>query len=337
MIGMLRRVRVVVTGGAGFIGANLVRDLLLDPEVETVSVVDDLSTGFKANLDDIGVDVHEGTILDRELLDRAFDGADTVVHLAGLGSVPRSVDKPLESHHANATGTVEVLEAARRAGSLHVIVASSSSVYGANPTLPKSEDLRADPVSPYAVSKLATEAYTCSWARVYGLPVLPFRFFNVFGPFQFPRHVYASVVPAFLDAALAGRPLPVHGDGRQSRDFTYVKTLTAVIVEAVRRRVTSDQPLNLAFGTRWTLLEMIDHLEEILGRSLDREHAPSRPGDVPHTQADATQLRSLFPDIEPVDFRTALAETVEWFASSAGTAAAAFSDLGWAPPPHDGS
>ncbi|MUH52549.1 MAG: NAD-dependent epimerase/dehydratase family protein, partial [Actinobacteria bacterium] len=190
--------RVVVTGGAGFIGSNLCRHLLAAPGVSSVVVLDDLSTGNLANLDGFDVDFVHGSITDDAALDEAFAGAGAVVHLAALGSVPRSVADPMATHHANATGTAMVLEAARRHGNLHVLVASSSSVYGANPTLPKHEGLATRPLSPYAASKLATESYTLAWGRSYGLPVLAFRFFNVFGPHQPAGHVYAAVIPVFV-------------------------------------------------------------------------------------------------------------------------------------------
>ncbi|CAN3984401.1 NAD-dependent epimerase/dehydratase family protein [Kitasatospora purpeofusca] len=305
--------RVVVTGGAGFIGANLVRALLARPEVDQVRVVDNLSTGQKANLEGTGAVLHEGTILDPELLDEAFAGADAVVHLAALPSVPRSVADPLASHHANATGTLEVLEAARRAGGLYVAAASSSSVYGANRELPKRETMRTAPMSPYAVSKLATEAYLAAYHHCYGLGVLPLRFFNVFGPLQPAGHAYAAVVPAFLDAALAGRPLTVHGDGGQSRDFTFVGTVTQVITDAVLRRVVSPDPVNLAFGTRTSLLELVGELESVLGHPVEVAHTEPRPGDVRDSQADNARLRELFPDVRPVPLREGLERTTAWF------------------------
>ncbi|GAA4992559.1 NAD-dependent epimerase/dehydratase family protein [Kitasatospora paranensis] len=307
--------RVVVTGGAGFIGANLARALLARPEVEQVRVVDDLSTGDKANLDGLGVVFHQGTILDRALLDEAFAGADAVVHLAALPSVPRSVADPLASHHANATGTLEVLEAARRAGGLYVAAASSSSVYGANRELPKRETMRTAPMSPYAVSKLATESYLAAYHHCYGLGVLPLRFFNVFGPLQPAGHAYAAVVPAFLDAALAGRPLTVHGDGGQSRDFTYVGTVAQVLTEAVLRRVVHPDPVNLAFGTRTTLMELVGELGAVLGRPLETAHTEPRAGDVRDSQADNARLRELFPEVVPVPLREGLERTAEWFSS----------------------
>ena len=304
--------RVVVTGGAGFIGSNLCRHLLAAPTVSSVVVLDDLSTGNRANLDGLDVTFVLGSITDNAALDEAFAGAGAVVHLAALGSVPRSVADPMATHHANATGTAMVLEAARRHGNLHVVVASSSSVYGANPTLPKHEGLATRPLSPYAASKLATESYTLAWGRSYGLPVLAFRFFNVFGPHQPAGHVYAAVIPVFVDAALRGQPLPVHGDGTQSRDFTYVDTLCAVVTDAIVRRVTSDEPVNLAQGGRVSLLEVIAEIERLIGHPVERVHSDVRVGDVPHSQADSTRLMELFADVQPTAFTEGLAATVEW-------------------------
>ncbi len=252
-----------MTGGAGFIGANLSRRLR--ERGDDVVVVDDLSTGDLENLRELDVTLVEGSILDPAILDTAMSDATAVVHLAARPSVPRSIKDPMASHLVNATGTVEVLEAARRAGNLHVIVASSSSVYGGNPTLPKREDLAPMPLSPYGASKLATEQYALAYQHSFGLPALAFRFFNVFGPLQSAGHAYAAAVPAFVSAALEGRPLTVHGDGKQSRDFTYVDTVTEVIADAITREVTSSTPVNLAFGTRTDLLSLIAELETILG------------------------------------------------------------------------
>jgi UDP-glucose 4-epimerase len=304
-------VSIVVTGGAGFIGANLsgrLRNQGLD-----VVVVDDLSTGDIENLRELDVTLIEGTILDAAILDTAMQDASAVVHLAARPSVPRSITDPVASHLVNATGTVEVLEAARRAGNPHVIVASSSSVYGANPTLPKREDLAAMPLSPYAASKLATESYALAYQHSFEIPVLAFRFFNVFGPLQAAGHAYAAVVPAFVSAALEGRPLTVHGDGKQSRDFTYVDTVTEVIADAVTRRVTSTSPVNLAFGTRTDLLSLIAELDRILDTQVTVEHTETRAGDVKHSQADSTRLQELFPDVVPTPLPDALRATIEWF------------------------
>lgn len=309
---------MLITGGAGFIGANLAKHLVA--QGDEVVVLDDVSTGSRDNLAGVDARLVEGTILSAADLDGVVEGVDSVVHLAARPSVPRSIQDPMASHLVNATGTAEVLEAVRRAGEgrermAQVIVASSSSVYGANPILPKSEDLAPRPVSPYAASKLATESYALAWAASFGLDVLAVRFFNVFGPLQAAGHAYAAVVPAFVDAALAGKPLPVHGDGTQSRDFTYVGSVCAVLGDAIARRVSDPEPMNLAFGSRVTLLKVIAELERIIGTDLEVEHQPTRAGDVPHSQADTTRLRSLFPDVTPVPLVVGLQATVDWFRS----------------------
>jgi UDP-glucose 4-epimerase len=304
--------RVLITGAAGFIGSQLARRLSTTSEVVGF---DDLSTGSLSNLDGVSIRFVRGSILDRDALREAACDANAIVHLAARPSVPRSIIDPIASHEANATGTVNVLETAREVGDPLVIVASSSSVYGANPILPKHEGLVPMPVSPYAASKLATEQYTLAWQRSFGVRALAFRFFNVFGPYQAAGHAYAAVIPAFVSAALQGEPLIVHGDGEQSRDFTYVGTLCEVIADAISRGVTCPDPVNLAFGTRITLLEAISTLENVMGVELDRKHIDTRVGDVRHSQADNSRLRELFPTVTPVPFEEGLRATVEWMRS----------------------
>ncbi|GIH71900.1 NAD-dependent epimerase/dehydratase family protein [Sphaerimonospora thailandensis] len=309
--------KIVITGGAGFIGSNLARTLIESPGITHVRVIDNLSTGHKENLTDLDVHFFKGDVQDSALLDLAFRGADAIVHLAALPSVPRSVKDPLTSHHANATGTLQVLEAARRAGNLHVIAASSSSVYGANSHLPKHEDLTIAPMSPYAVTKLATEAYLRAYHHSFDLPVLPFRLFNVYGPCQRADHLYAAVIPKWISATLAGRPVIVHGDGSQTRDFTYVGTVCHVLADALLRRVVEPCPVNLAFGTRMSLLNLIPEIEAATGCPARREHTPNRIGDIPHSQADSTRLRTLFPTVTPVPVGQGISATVDWFRTSA--------------------
>jgi UDP-glucose 4-epimerase len=309
--------KVVVTGGAGFIGANLCRELVSRPGVEQVVALDDLSTGSADNLSGVPVELVEGSILDRSLLNKVFDGASAVVHLAARPSVPRSIADPLASHDVNATGTIYVLEACRQAGT-YVALASSSSVYGSNPQLPKHEDLATRPLSPYAASKLATEAYALAYASSFGLPTLPLRFFNVYGPLQPAGHAYAAVVPAFLDAALRGEPMRVHGDGKQTRDFTYVGTVTKVLADAAVGRVCSSTPVNLAFGTRTSLLELVDQLSVLLDRPLEVHHEQPRPGDVRDSQAANDRLRALFPEITAEPLEVGLRQTIEWFRTLPG-------------------
>ena len=305
--------KVLITGGAGFIGANLVRRLETMAGIAEIVVIDDLSFGSRENLDGASATLLEGSILDEELLRHATDGASTIVHLAARSSVPRSVAEPMATHEVNATGTALVLEAARQTGDVQVIVASSSSVYGSTDVLPKHEELATRPISPYAASKLATESYALAWGHSYGLPVLALRLFNVFGPLQPPAHTYAAVIPAFLAAACSDRPLPVHGDGTQCRDFTFVGSVVDVLGQAITRRVSHPDPVNLAFGTRVTLLEVVAELEHILERRLPVDHMPTRVGDVRRSQADSSLLLELFPDLEPTELADGLRATVEWF------------------------
>lgn len=304
--------RVLVTGGAGFIGANLCRELTARTGIGRVVALDDLSTGRAQNLDGTGAELVEGSILDADLLARLVRGTDAVVHLAARPSVPRSPADPMTSHNVNATGTVHVLEACRRE-SVHVVAASSSSVYGAVPDLPRHEELPTLPLSPYGASKLATEAYVLAYRFSFGLPALAFRLFDVYGPLQPAGHAYAAVIPAFVEAALRGEPLTIHGDGASTRDFTFVGAVTGVLADAVQRRVTSEEPVNLAFGTRVSILELTRHLSTVLGRPVETRHGPPRAGDVRDSRAANRRLRRLFPDAAAVPLETGLERTVAWF------------------------
>ncbi|GGN09433.1 UDP-glucose 4-epimerase-like protein [Terrabacter tumescens] len=303
--------RLLITGGAGFIGSNLARLALQSGHA--VTVLDDFSTGYRENVDDIDVRLVEGSVADRDATEDAVAGADAVVHLGALGSVPRSIADPIASHVANATGTLTLLESARAAGVAHVSCASSSSVYGMNPALPKHEREWVRPMSPYAVTKLATEQYTLCYQQAYGMDTLAFRFFNVYGPRQRAGHVYAAVIPVFLDALMRGESLPINGDGRNSRDFTYVGAVCKVLLDAAERRVTHPEPVNLAFGTNTTLLELVSRIEHAAGMTAEVVHRDPRPGDVKHSQADNASLRALFPNVSPVSLDEGLAETVSWF------------------------
>lgn len=302
--------KILITGGAGFIGHNLAKAALAaDHEVR---VIDDLSNGYRDNLDGLEVDFREASILDEAAVASAVKGVDSVVHLGALGSVPRSIKDPLTSHHANATGTLTVLDQARKADVGHVISSSSSSVYGMNPALPKSEREWVRPMSPYAVSKLATEQYTLAYQQSFGLETLAFRFFNVYGPGQRAGHVYAAVIPTWIDAILRGEPVCVNGDGSNSRDFTYVGTVCDVVLAAVTGRVGHPEPVNLAFGTNTTLLDLVVKLRDSVGSEFEVLHREPRPGDVPHSQADNDTLRQLFKDVTPVHLELGLSSTLQW-------------------------
>lgn len=303
---------MLVTGGAGFIGAHLCRHLL--GEGHEVVVIDDLSSGYRSNIATLDVEFHLGSIMDVAALGRAVRDVDTVVHLAARPSVPRSIEDPALTNNINVNGTMNVLIAARDRHS-RVVFASSSSVYGANQESPKREDMRPQPVSPYAVSKLSGEAYTLAFQHVYDLGALAFRFFNVYGPLQSAGHAYAAVVPNFVGSLLSEEILTIHGDGMQSRDFTSVETVAAVLCDAVTRRVVSPSPVNLAFGTTTSLLDLVTMLEEITGRQARVMHGPDRVGDVRMSKADNDRLRGLFPSAVAEDLRTGLEKTVNWFES----------------------
>ena len=302
--------KAVITGGAGFVGANLCRELARRGDVEIV-VLDDLTTGLRSNLDGLDVHLRTGSVLDSDAVAEACSGASSIIHLAAYPSVSRSLADPLRSHEVNVTGTLRILEAARSTGA-HVVLASSSSVYGHNPVLPKSEDLKCMPASPYAVSKLAAESYALSYRTCFGMECTAFRFFNIFGPLQQPNHAYAAVIPSFVWAALRGEPLTVFGDGEQSRDFTFVGSVVEILLQSIQNRITCAEPINLAFGTRVSLNEVISMLSALLGRGLEVRYQAPRVGDVHHSQASQKALRQTFPMVEPVSLEAGLRRTIEW-------------------------
>lgn len=303
---------LLITGGAGFIGSNLARYVnKVSPETN-VRIVDDVSTGRLSNLEGIQAEFIKGSVADPAVIDNATEGIGSIVHLGALGSVPRSIKDPIASHVANLTGTLNVLESARKRNA-QVIFASSSSVYGANEKLPKSEFDWTRPMSPYAVTKLGAEAYVLAYGFAYGLSTLVFRFFNVYGPYQPADHAYAAVIPKFIDAALKGQALPIHGDGRQSRDFTHVETVCSALWSAVQRQLSLPDPINLAFGTRTNLLELIELLEVELGFPLARQHTPARRGDVRASQSDGLRIQEYFPAVRPVSLAAGITTTVKWF------------------------
>jgi UDP-glucose 4-epimerase len=304
--------RILITGGAGFIGSNLARLAAAESTVTGVTVLDNLATGSRRNLEGVDVDFQEGDITDPAALDRAMDDVDAVVHLAAMASVPHSIDDPMACHEINATGTLKVLEASRRNGVRQVLAASSSAVYGANPAAVKNERDWVRPLSPYAVSKLATEQYLLAYQTCYDLSTMAFRFFNVYGPGQPAGHVYAAVIPIFTDALLTGRVLPVNGDGTQTRDFIYVGTVARILLDAVLRRMSHPEPVNVALGSETTLLELVSALETASGLQATIEFRPPRSGEIAQSRADDSSLRALFPDLDPVPLDRGLAETVAW-------------------------
>ena len=303
--------KVLVTGGAGFIGTNLVK--ALQDAGHQPSVLDDFSTGLSSNVAGLGVEIFEGSLEDLKLVERAARGVDAIAHLGARGSVPRSIKNPLATHSVNATGTLNVMEAARTHGA-QVIFSSSSSVYGSNEELPKNEKMWTSPMTPYAASKLAGEGYVEAYQSSYGVPVSAFRFFNVFGPWQRPDHDYAAVIPKWIWKAMNNQSIEVFGDGTQSRDFTYVGTVVKVLLDALENKKTWHGPLNLAFGNRITLNETIDILQKQFP-SLDVKYIEQRKGDVLHSQSNPEMLRQIFPGVTPVNFEVALLETIDWLKS----------------------
>jgi UDP-glucose 4-epimerase len=308
--------RVLVTGGAGFIGSHLVERLLGDGHA--VRVLDNFSTGSRANLPFAAryvtsLEVLEGDIRDAATVARAVSGIDVIYHQAAMRSVPRSVEDPLGANEHNVTGTLNVLDAARRLGVRRVVYASSSSVYGDRPDLPKREDQPPAPISPYAVSKAAGEQYAAVWSRLFGVETVGLRYFNVFGPRQDPASEYAAVIPRFILWGMRGEPLQVHGDGGQSRDFTYVDNVTGACLLAGQVDGVGGEVFNVGCGARISLLEIIVRLEVLLGRRVERQHTPIRAGDVRHTLADIDKAKRLLGYAPVVEFDEGFRRTVEYF------------------------
>jgi nucleoside-diphosphate-sugar epimerase len=300
---------VLVTGGAGFIGSHLVAALL--ERGHAVRVLDDFSAGRREHLPErADVEVIAGDVRDPATLRRATAGIEVILHQAALRSVPRSIEEPFAYHDVNATGTLRLLLAAREAGVRRVVSASSSSVYGDQPVLPLHEDLRPQPISPYGASKLAGEHYCETFARHYGVETLSLRYFNVFGPRQDPDSPYAAVVARFIRSALRGEPLDVHGDGEQTRDYTYVGNVVAANLCAAMTPGLAGQVLNIACGERLSVLGIVSHLEALLDRRLPVRHTGSRAGDVRDTLADVSRARTLIGYAPAVDFREGLRRTL---------------------------
>lgn len=284
--------RVLVTGGAGFIGSHIATRLL--ETGRDVRVIDNFATGRRSNLAHLvgDVDLVEGDIRNLEELRSAVRGCDAIVHLAAVPSVPRSIADPATSHEANATGTLNVLMAARDEGASRVVFASSSSIYGSAAELPKHEGLTPLPISPYAVSKLAGESYCRSFYQVYGLETVALRYFNVFGPRQDPQSEYAAVIPRFIWAYRHGEPPVIFGDGEQSRDFTYVENVVRANLAALEVKAIGGRVYNIACGDRITLNELAESLRREIGCETEPVHGPDRPGDVRHSMADISRARA---------------------------------------------
>lgn len=311
------RTLVLVTGGAGFIGSHLVDGLLRDGRYQ-VRVLDNFVTGLRENLAHCLRDIElvEGDVRELETVDLAVDGIDCIFHEAALPSVSRSVRAPITSNDVNVGGTLNLLSAGRKAGVRRFILASSSSVYGDAAELPKAESATPRPMSPYAVSKLAAEHYCRVFGDLYGIETLALRYFNVFGPRQDPRSQYSGVISRFMTNTLTNRPHVLHGDGRQSRDFTYVDNVVAANLAALECRQPSGAVVNVACGERRSLLDLIDVLREISGTDQPVTFAPTRAGDVRHSQASIELAETLLGFRPAVAFPEGLRRTYEWYAAT---------------------
>jgi UDP-N-acetylglucosamine/UDP-N-acetyl-alpha-D-glucosaminouronate 4-epimerase len=302
--------RVLVTGGAGFIGSNLVRRLL--ERGQDVRVLDNFSTGSRANLDGLDIDIVEGELRSYERVHNAVRGVEVVYHLGALGSVPRSVQDPLTSSAVNVEGTLNVLLAARDEGIRRVVYASSSSIYGSAIELPCSETALPDPISPYGVAKLAAERYCVSFSRVYhGFETVVLRYFNVFGPRQSPLSQYAAVVPLFVTAIAAGRPVTIYGDGEQSRDFTYVENVVDATVRAGAADGASGSIFNVAAGSPGSVNLLADTIGRIIDRHVEKEFRDPRPGEIRNSWADISLAERVLGYTPTIDLEEGLRRTIE--------------------------
>lgn len=306
--------KYMVTGGAGFIGSHLSRELV--SRGHEVVVLDNLSTGREENIADIMDDIefHKGTITDIDTVMKCCSGVDCVFHQAALPSVPRSVADPLTSNEENVGGTLRVFWGAHQQGVRRVVFAASSSVYGDTEELPKHEKMQPRPMSPYAVNKRVGELYGAVFNNLYGLSTIGMRYFNVFGPRQDPNSQYAAVVPKFITAFLKGEPPVIHGDGMQSRDFTYIQNVVdANLAACAASSDAGGRSYNIALGGRISVKDLCFRIRELVGSDVDPEYDESRPGDVKHSQADISLAREYLEYMGTVDLDEGLERTVEWY------------------------
>ena len=314
--------KYLVTGGAGFIGSHLVEELIA--RGHSVRIADNFATGKHENIPTRGdIDLVEGDVADGDVARRAVAGCDYVLHQAAIPSVPRSVKDPIGSHRANVDATLSVLVAARDAGVKRLVFAGSSSVYGNAAALPKREDMQPAPLTPYALQKLTSEQYCAMFTQLYGFETVTTRYFNVFGPRQQPGSPYSGVISLFVEALVSGRAPLVHGDGGQTRDFTYVEDVVRGVLMCCEADGVAGEVMNVAGGGRVSLLDLIAALQDILGESTAPTFGPPREGDVRDSQADITKARRLLGYEPSVRFQDGLRKTVEWYKSRPQPAASA--------------
>jgi UDP-N-acetylglucosamine 4-epimerase len=311
--------RILVTGGAGFIGSNLVEKLLQDPRVSRVRVLDNFATGSHVNLEQVTTDPRfqllEGDIRDYDTCLEACSGIDLVSHQAALGSVPRSIADPVTTNNVNITGTLHIFTAAKEQKIKRVVYAASSSTYGDHPGLPKVEDTIGNPLSPYAVTKLVNELYARVYAGLYDIELIGLRYFNIFGPRQSPNGPYAAVIPLFAEALIKNRPPVINGDGSHSRDFTFVDNAVHANIQALftENKEAVNQVYNIACGIQTSLLELFKALQTAAGSSLQPVHGPSRQGDVKHSMADISKAKRLLNYQPGVTVADDLQKTFTWY------------------------
>jgi UDP-glucose 4-epimerase len=301
--------KIAVTGGAGFVGSNLVRALLA--EDHDVLIIDDFSTGLQSNLEGLDCQINEFSLADSAKVSKTLEKCEYIFHLGARGSVPRSIKNPRATMDVNVMGTLNVLESARKTGAT-VAFSSSSSVYGSNLELPKNEKMWMSPLTPYAASKLSGEALVQSYSSSFDMPAINYRFFNIFGPWQRPDHIYAAVIPKWIWKLMHNQSIEVFGDGNQSRDFTYIDTVIEVLIQGMKERINHPSPINLAFGSSVTLNQCIDELR-IKFPNLDVDYIDERAGDVRNSQNDPFLLKSIFPKVKPIEFSEGLEKTYQWF------------------------
>lgn len=307
--------RYLVTGAAGFIGSNIMEELIR--RGENVRGIDNFATGRKENIEPFlsKAEFVEGDIRNAETLRKAMKGVDVILHQAAIPSVPRSVSDPVTTNDVNVNGTLNILNVARETGVRRIVNASSSSVYGDSPTLPKNEEMSTNPLSPYAVSKLAAERYCSVFAKIYGLEAVSLRYFNVFGPRQDPTSQYSAVIPKFIMAMRAGEQPVIYGDGEQSRDFTYVANVVEANLLAAKADNNAGISVNCACHERTTLNDLVMQLNRLLGTSIAPRYEDSRPGDIKHSYADISLAKSTLGFSPAIDFRKGLQLTVDWYGS----------------------
>ncbi len=307
--------KILVTGGAGFIGSNLVRFFL--KQNQQVTVLDNFSTGKRENLTEVINDIKliEGDLCDQESVLKAMRGVEAVSHQGALGSVPRSVADPINSHQANVNGTLNLLEAMRETGVKRIVFAASSSAYGKQSETPKREDMPPRPISPYAASKVAAEAYMQAYCAAYGLEPVSLRYFNVFGPRQDPDSPYAAVIPSFVSAILQGRQPKVYGDGEQSRDFCHIENVCQANWLALHTASENcdGSPINIACGESTSLNQILRQLQELLGKPIKPIYTDPRPGDIKHTLADLQKAHEKIGYQPRIFFAEGLNQAIDWY------------------------